>query len=90
MENNISAKGTVTLIDGKVLTMDGVRDIAGFDEEYIILDANIGRIVVEGKGMKIESLTSDGGNILIKGNISGFFKSEIPTRKKGILHKIFG
>ncbi len=90
MENNIVSKGVVTLTDGKILTMNGVKDIAGFDEEYIILDTGLGRIGVEGKDMKIESLSSDGGDILIKGTINGFFRTENPERKKGIFGKIFG
>ena len=90
MENNFNAKQTVTLIDGKFFSMNGVNDIAGFDDGFIVLDTVLGRISIEGSDLKVESLSSDGGDILIKGNISGFFLSETPERKKGFFRKMFG
>ncbi|MBE6635275.1 MAG: sporulation protein YabP [Ruminococcaceae bacterium] len=89
METNNTLKGTVTLIDRRILKMDGVSDIAAFDEECVILNTGIGRITVEGTGLKIESL-SECGDILIKGNISGIFSSESEPIKRGFFGRIFG
>ena len=83
-------KQSITLVNRRILTMGGVDDIAGFDEDTVILDTSMGRITVEGKGMKIESLTKEGGNILITGDISGIFCSDIPVKKKGLFERWFG
>ena len=88
METN--SKQIITLTDGKILTMGGVVDIAGFEDGMIVLDTTRGRINIEGADLKIESLNSDGGNILIKGQITGFFCSEERADKKSFLRKIFG
>lgn len=82
-------KQSITLVDRRILTMGGVNDIAGFDEDCVILDTTMGRITVEGKEMKIESLTKEGGNILIKGDISGIFCSDTPAKKKGLFERWF-
>lgn len=83
-------KQSITLVNRRILTMGGVDDIAGFDEDTVILDTSMGRITVEGKGMKIESLTKEGGNILITGDISGIFCSDTPVKKKGLFERWFG
>ncbi len=89
MESNNVLKGTVTLIDRRILRMDGVSDIAAFDEECVILNTGLGKITVEGAGLKIESL-SENGDILIKGSISGIFCAESEPAKRGFLGRIFG
>lgn len=90
MEGNLNSKPTVTLIDGKLFCMDGVSDIAGFDDGCIILDTSMGRICIEGNDLKIESLSKDGGNIVIRGNVSAFFLSRQSDRKTGFVKKLFG
>lgn len=83
-------KQSITLVNRQVLTMGGVSDIAGFDDNCVILDTSMGRITVEGSGMKIESLTKEEGNILIRGDITGIFCSDIPVKKKSIFERWFG
>lgn len=90
MESASCTKQTITLIDGKVFMMNGVDNIASFDEGYILLDTSSGRVSVEGNDLKIESLSKDDGNILIKGDISGFFRTETTEHKRGFIRKIFG
>ena len=90
MEGNLNSKWIVTLVDGKVFTMNGVSNILGFDEGYILLDTSSGRMCVEGSDLKLESLTKDTGSVLIKGNISGFFLSESQDKKNGIFKRLFG
>lgn len=83
-----NTKQVITLTDQKVFSMGGVIDIAGFDEECVILDTTLGKITVEGREMKIESLTKDGGNILIKGEINGIYCAVTPTKKKGFFGRL--
>ena len=75
-------KQTVTLSDWQTLNINGVEDIAGFDEGIVILETHSGRISVEGVGLKIESLTRDGGVVFIRGGISGIYRSE-KEKKRG-------
>lgn len=80
-------KSTVTIRDRKVLTMGGVKDIRGFDEEGIALETELGRVHIEGKELKIESLSREGGNILIRGEIESVFFTDAPEKRKGLFSR---
>lgn len=69
------------------LTLNGVSNIESFDDGYITLEIGEGRISVEGVGLKIESLSREGGEIQITGKINGVFYSEkkkLSGRFKGL------
>ena len=55
------------------LVLNGVSNIESFDEGYITLEINEGRISVEGSGMKIESLSRDDGEIHYNFSLNNFF-----------------
>ena len=59
-----------------LLTLNGVSNIESFDEGYITLEIGEGRIAIEGSGLKIESLSKEGGVIQINGRINGVFYSD--------------
>lgn len=82
-------KQIITLTDGKLLTINGVNNILGFDEAVVLLETAKGKITVEGAELKIESLEKQGGNLIIRGEISGVYASS-ESHKKGIFSKIFG
>jgi sporulation protein YabP len=67
-----------------VLTLNGVSNIESFDEGYISLEIGEGRISVEGNGLKIESLSREGGEIQITGRINGVYYSEKKKRINGV------
>ncbi len=71
------------------LTLNGVCNIIGFDEGYVTLATSDGRIIIEGEGLKIESLSKQGGEINISGKICGVFYSEKRSLKSPF-GKIFG
>ena len=70
------------------LELDGVINVEGFGEEYLILSTALGELTVEGSDLKIESLTKENGEILIIGKINGLFYKEDRT-EKGFFKKIF-
>ena len=88
MEERI-VKQVITITDGKLLTINEVENILGFDENIILLETRRGRITVEGNELKIESLEKSGGNLIIKGEITGIFSSS-DGPKKGLFSKFFG
>lgn len=84
MDNKV-LKGTLTLKDRKSVTLDGVNNIVGFDDTYISLSTDLGRAVIEGHDLKVESLSKESGCIQISGHINGIFYSE----EKGAKNSIF-
>lgn len=78
----------LTIKDKKSITLDGVENVEGFDENFVALSTAAGRISVEGQGLKIQSLSQQNGEIHIVGNIAGVYYSEI-KKAKGLLSKFF-
>ena len=83
MEESVFRNQVLTLSGGKTLTISGIKDIIGFGDGEIMLDAEGGRITVEGDELKIQSLTKEDGNILITGEITGIFRSPEAKKKRG-------
>ncbi len=76
MSDDAVKKSTLTICDRKILTLDGVDNVLGFDSGYVTLSTSLGKVGVEGEELKIESLTKDNGTVIITGSISGVFYSE--------------
>ena len=86
---DIKSRQTVTIDTRKLIKIDSVKNVAGFDESFVSLDTSEGRIVVEGEGLKIMSLNKDNGMIEITGRIDGVYYSGEKERR-GVIRKIFG
>ena len=86
--DNANEKQTLLLENRKTLTVDGIKNVAGFRDDYIELLSNLGRIEIEGADLKIEELCRESGKILVTGEISGVFYGDNKTGKK-IFGKIF-
>ena len=70
------------------LTLSGVINVEGFAEDYLTLKTELGDVVVEGHGLKIESLTKENGEIFIIGRIDGVYYKDQKS-EKGFWGKIF-
>ena len=77
-------KQTVVLTDKCDLVIDCVQNIVSFDDTFVALQTQGGRINVEGSELRVDSLQKENGKIHIIGNISGVFYS-----KEGIKQKAF-
>lgn len=81
-------KQTITIKDRNLLLADGVVDIEGFANDYMIINTKYGKLNVEGNNLKINDLVQNEGKITVRGEISGiFFKDETGT--KGFFKKAF-
>lgn len=78
----------ITVTDMSCIKMNGIKYIVGFDESCVVLETEKGRIIVEGSGLKVESLEKESGNIVVSGSITGLFLSR-PKEQNGLLKKLF-
>ena len=74
----------LTIIDKKSLSLNGVISVLGFDECFVSLETNLGKIVVEGANMRIESLSKESSEIYVVGDIYGVYYAE--EKEKGRKH----
>ena len=73
----------VSVFNRERFNMCGVVNIEAFDEEYVLLAVDKGRVGIEGDGLKITSLTKEYGEITVIGNIKCImFYSENEGRGK--------
>ncbi len=82
MEETRKFKQTLILENRMSLTVDTVKNIESFNEDYLEIATELGILCIEGADLKIEHLTSDNGKILIKGSINGLFYREEKVSKK--------
>ncbi len=76
MIDEVIKKSTLTVVDRKTLTLDGVSSVVGFDSDYVCLSTYLGKLTVEGEELKIDSLTKETGTVVIIGKINGLYYSE--------------
>ena len=74
--------------DRRILTLNGVVNVEEFGENYLTLCTVCGIVYIEGREMRIESLTKDTGELIVAGNIDGvYYKAS--TEAKGWIGKLF-
>ena len=78
-----------TVKGGERLNVDGVKTVDGFDPTYVTLELVTGGMSIEGENMKIESLSQQGGELVIVGKIDAVMYTK-PRKKNGFLSGIFG
>ncbi len=79
----------LTVKERNRITLNGILNIESFDEAYVTLETSEGRICIEGQGLKIESLSQNGGEIQITGRINGVFYTK-DKKNKGTFSRLFG
>ena len=47
----------ISIVNCGAVTLNGVDHIVGFEEKCVILSCDFGRVIIEGEGMKVESLS---------------------------------
>ncbi len=90
MEEKMTKKHTVNMVDRKRLVLTAVKDVFSFDEEIIELETvSDGFLDIEGTDLHIIKMNLDSGELIVEGNISGLIYEEsgggaAPKRKSGL------
>ncbi len=79
----------LTLNERKSLTMTGVTEVVSFDEGAVILKTGLGTLVVQGKDLKLRTLSLDGGQVAVDGMVSALIYEE-NRPSGGVLRRLFG
>jgi len=73
-------------------TLTGILDVISFDENVIILDTDMGLLIIKGKNLHVNRLTLEKGEIDIEGQMDSFvYSSNESYRKSGqsLLARLF-
>lgn len=77
------------LEDRKTLSVSGVNDVGGFDEETITASTDYGDLTVRGEKMHITKLSLEIGELCIEGKISSISYSDVPDKSVGFFSRVF-
>ena len=69
-ENN--RKQNIFLYDRQRAHLDGIEEVESFTETEIVALSSLGRILVEGENLKIDSVQTETGIMELHGTIHGF------------------
>lgn len=58
------------------LTMTGVSEVVSFEETAVVLHTALGTLVVQGQELKLKTLSLEGGQVAVEGNISALIYEE--------------
>lgn len=81
----------ITLRDRKKLLITGVHNVDSFNEELIVVDSELGLIVIRGADMHINKLDVESAALDVEGEIAviEYVEQTAPQRKSGFLSGLF-
>jgi len=88
-EERLQLPHKLTLNERKSLTMTGVTEVVSFDEGAVILRTGLGTLAVQGRDLQLKTLSLDGGQVAVDGNISALIYEE-PRQTGSWLRRMFG
>lgn len=75
--NNVSKRAhKMILSNRRTCNLTGVSDVLSFDVNEIILETDMGMLMIKGKELHVNRLTLDKGEVDIEGRVDSFTYSE--------------
>ncbi len=79
----------LTLNERHSLTMSGVTEVVSFEETAVILHTSLGTLIIQGRELRLKTLSLEGGQVAVDGTISALIYEE-PRHGGGVLRRLFG
>ncbi|WP_070001074.1 sporulation protein YabP [Cellulosilyticum sp. I15G10I2] len=92
MEEKMTRKHVVNIVDRERLSITGVTDVFSFDEGIIELETNEGYIEIKGEDLHIVKMNIDDGDMIVEGTVTEliYHDHQGTVKKKGsIISKLF-
>ena len=96
LNNSISNSTSVGVLQNLILenreklNVSGVNDVLSFDDQVVIIEAELGLLTVKGENLKINKLNIDTSEVIVEGRIDNLGYSQNQSKNEGgILGKIF-
>lgn len=79
----------LTLQQRQKLSVTGVTEVISFDEEAVVLQTHLGLLVVQGSGLQLKTLSVDGGQVAVDGQVASLVYQE-QSKGGGWLRRLLG
>ena len=76
------------LNERKTLTMSGVAEVVSFDDSTVVLRTALGTLMVQGRELRLKTLSLEGGQVAVEGSIAALVYEE--PRAGGWRQRLFG
>lgn len=89
--NTESQKHNVFLKSRAHLDLDGVSEVLSFDDNTVELETVMGEMSIEGENLRVSSLDTEKGVVIIDGKINSiFYNTDTQRTKRGFFGGMFG
>ena len=75
------AAGRLVMEARRKLTLTGATEVVRFDEELVELNTGLGPVTIEGRELKLKTLSLDTGTVVVEGEVTSFRYDEPRTRR---------
>ena len=89
MQEKVLKPHSLVLDNRKKLSLTGVEDVSGFNEETVSLKTTAGGLIVKGSNLHISRLDLDTGDVEIEGIINLLNYTESKS-DKGFIQRLLG
>jgi len=79
---------SLQLRDRSNLTMSGVTEVVSFDDGTVVLRTSQGTLIVQGRELKLKTLSQEGGQVAVDGTVTALVYEE--ARVTGWRQRLFG
>ncbi len=80
---------SIVLKDREKLTVTGVTDVDSFDDTAIVAYTDMGELTIRGTELKINSLSTESGDLSVDGNISALSYTDNLPKNSSFFGKLF-
>lgn len=80
---------SLQLQDRRKLTLNGVSEVVSFEDNAVVLQTDLGTLIVQGQQLQLKNLSLEGGQVWVEGTISALVYEE-PRQKGGWWQRLFG
>lgn len=80
---------SLSLIGRSKLSIDGVVDVSGFDENTVLLNTSQGLLTVRGEGLHVDRIDLELGQLEVQGQVSQLSYDELAPNHS-IWSRLFG
>lgn len=75
-EEKMELPHRLTLNERRQLALTGVSEVVSFDENAVVLRTGLGTLVIQGQELQLKTLSLDGGQVAVDGQISALHYEE--------------
>ncbi|GCD09200.1 sporulation protein YabP [Clostridium tagluense] len=84
-------RSNLLLENRKKLTINGVIEVINFNENQILLNTDVGTMIVKGQQLKMNKLDVQNGDVVISGKVDAFIYTSgmSKVKKDSIISRLF-